>query len=169
MWSWKSFFKVFCCVLKTHVPNAPCGVERGMVSRPYTICSLSFLMHRVELKVIYSNVFDCIFLKNVPNAPCGVERVVGRAHHWQGWAFLMHRVELKGRCNLWRNTNQTEKFLMHRVELKVSPLNLSTHLFDYFVPNAPCGVESKQFHYLPFFLRLCRFLMHRVELKDLNL
>ncbi len=53
---------------------------------------------------------------------------------------------------------------MHRVELKDFQLSYADLIWD--VPNAPCGVES-----LPFGLRLAPFplfLMHRVELKDID-
>ena len=54
-------------------------------------------------------------------------------------------------------------FLMHRVELKdVSSDILGLSLPR--VPNAPCGVESKNFDRVCYFFQM--FLMHRVELKD---
>ena len=53
------------------VPNAPCGVESSEDSI-FTILSLWFLMHRVELKVLNLVFSGYFFIK-----------------------FLMHRVELK--------------------------------------------------------------------------
>ena len=74
---------------------------------------------------------------------------------------------------------------MHRVELKVQDYPLFSQFF-YFVPNAPCGVESYlDFSYIQgfkFFVpnapcgveskntvlssaKILMFLMHRVELK----
>ena len=51
---------------------------------------------------------------------------------------------------------------MHRVELKAE---YSEALFFniWTVPNAPCGVESKNIHLSD--IIICMFLMHRVELK----
>ena len=56
---------------KTLVPNAPCGVE-SRKQWGHRHPSVQFLMHRVELKVEFSNVISnfCVW-------------------------FLMHRVELK--------------------------------------------------------------------------
>ena len=77
------------------VPNAPCGVEsiKGKVFA-YTPTS-SFLMHRVELKVLYQLSIS-VGGRGVPNAPCGVERLATNLRpHEDEDRFLMHRVELK--------------------------------------------------------------------------
>ena len=55
----------------SHVPNAPCGVERYTLSRGLYPTS-SFLMHRVELKVLILTPHHASH-RIVPNAPCGVE------------------------------------------------------------------------------------------------
>jgi len=52
------------------VPNAPCGVEIFVV-RGYGKYIITFLMHRVELKLLYHTPAAN---RGVPNAPCGVER-----------------------------------------------------------------------------------------------
>ena len=95
-------------------------------------------MHRVELKVLFSNAVK-VFSK-VPNAPCGVE---SRCLH-----FLMFSASL---------------FLMHRVELKVARPQRHRPR-EIYVPNAPCGVESR--HPPSEGGIASRFLMHRVELKE---
>ena len=56
-------------------------------------------------------------------------------------------------------------FLMHRVELKDFPFILT--LVNMSVPNAPCGVESSV-HGITTKINAL-FLMHRVELKGLEL
>jgi len=60
------------------VPNAPCGVEIYYVLLGFLLLlTVLFLMHRVELKVKYSNLLDEPVITTssppVPNAPCGVE------------------------------------------------------------------------------------------------
>ena len=154
------------------------------VVKTCAVDSWPFLMHRVELKA--SN--PLLAPRNqisVPNAPCGVERLkyhegVSLPHG----KFLMHRVELKG--TIWRSDCPLKlKFLMHRVELKVTLGFLVLALFNAaflmhrvelkenktkrenkrttIVPNAPCGVESKEMDGERYLVLL--FLMHRVELK----
>ena len=54
--------------------------------------------------------------------------------------FLMHRVELKVEFEF-QNLNSLLTFLMHRVELKEDYLRVGWQK-GYYVPNAPCGVES---------------------------
>ena len=54
------------------VPNAPCGVESGQVL-DFKLKRVLFLMHRVELKVIFLGC-PVVLPFPVPNAPCGVER-----------------------------------------------------------------------------------------------
>ena len=58
--------------LSREVPNAPCGVERFL---------LSFLSDSKSLPV--------------PNAPCGVESLAPAKQKGFIFLFLMHRVELK--------------------------------------------------------------------------
>ena len=53
---------------------------------------------------------------------------------------------------------------MHRVELKVIPLPINKFA-KLFVPNAPCGVESGEKDLKNSGKN--KFLMHRVELKDI--
>ena len=53
------------------VPNAPCGVERGLLGL-LSFSHFSFLMHRVELKAVRREG-KTITTSPVPNAPCGVE------------------------------------------------------------------------------------------------
>ncbi len=60
---------------------------------------------------------------------------------WVSPPFLMHRVELKGTAKFIKPIIVNNLFLMHRVELKASPQKLSVR-FPFWVPNAPCGVES---------------------------
>ena len=100
----------------------------------------------------------------------------------------MHRVELKAHHPL-VFLSPHPLFLMHRVELKafskpdkftflVSVPNAPCGVerldrvhkkgFAGFVPNAPCGVESC-FQKRAYPLEAVEFLMHRVELKDLQL
>ncbi len=55
---------------------------------------------------------------------------------------------------------------MHRVELKAN--YATSNRTYYWVPNAPCGVESKPCQCLLKFVCFL-FLMHRVELKVMNL
>ena len=45
------------------VPNAPCGVERQLVCISSSSSDLTFLMHRVELKVVFSKVLSALGLK----------------------------------------------------------------------------------------------------------
>ena len=59
---------------------------------------------------------------------------------YDGWLFLMYRVELKARGRFWRPRECAH------------------------VPNVPCGVESGFFDQLP--PPRETFLMYRVELKD---
>ena len=54
---------------------------------------------------------------------------------------------------------------MHRVELKVKRKSANSSKAS--VPNAPCGVERRGS--LPTMSSPSRFLMHRVELKDIKL
>ncbi len=54
---------------------------------------------------------------------------------------------------------------MHRVELKIGFSFFSLYR-SYNVPNAPCGVESAMF--LLAIAEKTRFLMHRVELKEIR-
>ena len=78
---------------------------------------ISFLMHRVELKVAYKLIFAKLG-NHVPNAPCGVESWIGMVYIKPPSLFLMYRVELKG--------------------LRPCPARPDTLP----VPNAPCEVES---------------------------
>ena len=74
-----------------------------------------FLMHRVELKVIFRE--GAHLLKVVPNAPCGVESARSASCTTLRIRFLMHRVELKA-LNCASYKTFLVAFLMHRVELK---------------------------------------------------
>ncbi len=101
----------------------------------------SFLMHRVELKVSLDKYL------------CSLSST-----------FLMHRVELKV-LSLGLLLRLLCQFLMHRVELKALHRKKNFHL-EELVPNAPCGVESKQRD--AFLHKNGLFLMHRVELKGIS-
>ena len=76
------------------VPNAPCGVESYKIIPICVLPHHTFLMHRVELKVVLLSVAV-----------------------WCVLGFLMHRVELKGILRK-HNRQACSEFLMHRVELK---------------------------------------------------
>ena len=127
--------------IRSLVPNAPCGVESRTGSKENNTRT-SFLMHRVELKVVGSLVQTPMQSLCVPNAPCGVERKYSRqalrtlricvpnapcgvesgvnmlSHKFYNLQFLMHRVELKDK-RVGTNGLIEGQFLMHRVELKV--------------------------------------------------
>ena len=103
------------------VPNVPCGVERSYSFIRLLINScVSFLMYRVELKV-------------VP----GVGVVYGEVYE----VFLMYRVELKD-----IDDGFSQDTLKHNVPnvpcgVESKPASPSDTAKD-FVPNVPCGVES---------------------------
>ena len=59
--------------------------------------------------------------------------------------FLMHRVELKVAFFL-STVSPLLPFLMHRVELKETSNSQFFYCLLMYVPNAPCGVESKPTH-----------------------
>ena len=160
MWSWK-LTSLFYGKGHKSVPNAPCGVERLRtleisstlpavpnapcgVESPVHLVSVEgyhpFLMHRVELKVLFLSSSSLLAF-SVPNAPCGVESWTLRSSSTLGrWVpnapcgvesfsiilislsstslFLMHRVELKELRRSYKACS-VSLFLMHRVELKV--------------------------------------------------
>ena len=124
-----------------------------------------FLMYRVELKET-SRILLSVCLKTL---------------------FLMYRVELKG-SYCYCHPIDGDLFLMYRVELKGLPsllpsrgrevpnvpCGVESHCpakgmgKDYKVPNVPCGVERVLMSFLMVVFH-ARFLMYRVELKDIGL
>ncbi len=99
-------------------------------------------MHRVELKDAYSQKL----IVKVPDPMFLMHRVELKAEgFWVSWVFgggfLMHRVELKEVFYEWYFVFWGKLFLMHRVELK-EPRRVPFRGAQA-VPNAPCGVESR--------------------------
>ncbi len=140
-------------------------LKAGTQASQHPIQKRQFLMHRVELK--RSIKFSILREGHiVPNAPCGVER--GLPFDIRKFASLVPNAP----CGVESNLDSPDKFcltafLMHRVKLKVKD-NTFLLCFFNFVSNAPCGVESLRFLGNSLLQNPKRFLMHRVELKDLQ-